>query len=140
MDNPFEYEIKYAVLPANKIKNALKPSDQYIDYLNELQGFFIKLELSILKEGFRNPIAIKATNEKVSNIYLGGSRLMIAQKHNLDIPCIICDFDNVFPEAKVLNTIEEIRSYFTDQPVKLLFNHRGIKIGGCEHVHLKDEE
>ncbi len=132
------YEVKYAVLPSMKIENGLKPSDERIKILNEEQEFFIKLEGSIIREGFRNPIVVTATNKKISNRY-GGSRLMIAQKHYLYIPCIIADFDNVFPDALVLKTIDQIRSYFIDEPKKILFKPYGINMSGCEHVHLKDE-
>ena len=133
------YVVKYAVLPSNEIENGLKPDEARIQRLNEEQGFFIKLEGSIIREGFRNPIVVTATNKQVSNRY-GGSRLMIAQRHYLDIPCIIADYDDIFPDAVVLKNVEEIRSYFMDQPKKILFKPYGINMSGCEHVHLKDEE
>ncbi len=133
------YVVKYAVLPSNKIENELEPNIERINWMNEREGFFIKLEGSIIREGFRNPIVITATSKTVTNRY-GGSRLMIAQRHYLDVPCIIADFDNIFPEAKVLNNIEEIRGYFIDQPRKILFKPYGINMSGCEHIHLKDEE
>ncbi len=133
------YVVKYAVLPSNQIENSLRPSDERINWLNEREGFFIKLEGSIVREGFRNPIVVTATSKQICNRY-GGSRLMIAQRHHLDIPCIIADYDNIFPEAMVLNGVKEIRAYFLDQPNKILFKPYGINMSGCEHVHLKDEE
>ena len=132
------YVVKYAILPSNQIENDLRPNDDRINLLNETQEFFIKLEGSIIREGFRNPIVVTATRKKISNRY-GGSRLMIAQKHYLEIPCIIADFDNVFPDAKVLNGIDQIRSYFIDQPRKIIFKPYGINMSGCEHIHLKEE-
>ena len=63
---------------------------------------------------------------------------MVAQKHGLDIPCIIADFDNVLPEAKVIQA-GEMKDYFTDPPMALYLLPHGINASGCEHVHLKDE-
>ena len=130
--------VRYAVLPSNDIENDLQPGDDRINWMNETNGFFVKLEGSIIREGFRNPIVVTATRKKVTNRY-GGSRLMIAQRHYLDIPCIIADYDNIFPDAKELKSIEEIREYFMDQPRKILFKSYGINMSGCEHVHLEDE-
>jgi len=100
------YTIKYAVLPSNSIENTMRPSEELIKRQNEKEGFFIKLEKSILKNGILNPIGIAAKKDKVYVTY-GGSRLMTAQKHNLDVPCIIADFDNVFPEAKIITEEEQ---------------------------------
>lgn len=132
------YVIKYDVVQSWRITNTVKPSDLRVDILNGQSGFFIKLEQSILKNGFRNPIVITASRRRIVTRY-GGSRLMIAQKHNLDIPCIIADFDEIFPEGIRLKTIDDIRRYYTDQPRKILLKEYGINMSGCEHVHLKEK-
>ena len=132
------YVIKYAVLPSSIIENTVKPSSARIGVLDKQMGFFAKLEKSILRDGFRNPIVISASKKKITTRY-GGSRLMVAQKHNLHIPCIIADFDELFPDAVRLNGEAEIRKYYTDQPRKILIKEYGINMSGCEHVHLNEE-
>lgn len=130
------YKIKYAIVPSNMIKNVMHPSPHRLKMMEKQLQFFSKLEKSILENGMRNPIVITAKKDNIENRY-GGSRLMIAQKHNMDIPCIIADFDNVFPEAKII-TKEEIRNYFTDRPRRIQLYPAGLNILGCKHVHLEE--
>lgn len=129
--------------------------------------FFGSLESSILREGIRNPIivtaglfsmeymkvdkhlnyvqyAIRIPPEKIHNIRklitcerLGGSRLYIAQKFDLKIPCIINDFIGLLPEAQVLNNQEEILDCFTDKPQSIVLNHKGFLANGLPHVHME---
>ncbi len=131
------YAVKYLVLDPNDIKNPMGPSDHQIRYMNEENGYFIKLEESILREGFRNPINVWVKdNGDLTSWYYGGSRLMIAKKHNLSIPCIVSDPINKFPDAKILNDAEEIRSMFKDRPITVIFEEKGMNISGCAPVHL----
>lgn len=132
------YEIKYAVVPSCLIENEICPSEGRQNSLEEENQFFSRLEESILKEGFRNPIVINATKDKITNRY-GGSRLLFAQKHNLDIPCIIADFDNVFPDAKKIAAGDMV-DYFTDPPMYLYLQKNGINASGCKHVHLSENQ
>ena len=138
---PFQeinYIVKYAVLPSNSIENTMCPSEQLIKEQNEEEGFFIKLEKSILEDGVVNPIGIAAKKDKTYVTY-GGSRLMIAQKYNLNIPCIIADFDNVFPEAKLIKE-EEIPRYYKNPPTHFQLRAAKLYIHGCEYIHLKEKD
>jgi len=134
------YVMKYDVLPSRTINNTLEPTQERIKQLEKLQKFFTKLEISILGEGFRNPIVISAKSKSDVALRYGGSRLMIAQKHNLDIPCIIVDFDNVFPNSKVLNNVAQVYKCFKDRPKKIIPKPYGLNISGCQHIHLKEDE
>lgn len=139
MEKPLKpYKIRYAVLPSRIITNAIKPDKNRIEKMENECQFFSKLEASVLKEGFRNPICINAQKRQLTNRY-GGSRLMIAQKHNLDIPCIIADYDDIFPNEKEIRLVD-VRSYFKDPPRALYSKPEGINMSGCEHVHLKEDE
>lgn len=115
---------------------------KHIKFINEQTGFFDNLEKSILKEGFRNPILINAgwcakirdrginnrlpleMQEDHSKILScsqnGGSRLYIAQKHNLKIPCIVADYVDRFPEFKLLETKEDVLEQYIDKPQKIM--------------------
>ena len=134
------YVVKYGVLPSKMINNTLEPDQARIKQLEDLQKFFTKLEVSILGEGFRNPIVITALSKEDITPRYGGSRLMIAQRHNLDIPCVIADFDNVFPSLEVLSDIAKIYKCFKDRPKKIFLKPHGINMSGCQHVHLKEDE
>lgn len=135
-----KYVVKYDILPSRTINNTLKPDQERIKKLEDLEKFFTKLEISILGEGIRNPIVITALSKDDITPRYGGSRLMIAQKHNLDIPCIIADFDNVFPSSKILSDIAKIYKCFKDRPKKIFLKPHGINMSGCQHIHLKEDE
>lgn len=130
---------KFSFVKARKIKNPIEPDKNRMQRLNKETGFFDKLEASILKDGMRNPIVINAYIENdeiiLENRY-GGSRLMFAQKHDMDIACVIADFDNIFPEAEIVES-KDIKSKFLDAPRHIIYKPHGLNISGCEDYHLK---
>lgn len=100
-----------------------------------------RLEESILKEGYRNPVVLTAKKQENGGITprYGGSRIYVAQQHGLAIPAIIADFDNIFPNAEVIgHDVKKIRSLFMDQPKHIFFKAIGINISGCPDVHMDD--
>lgn len=159
-----EFTIKYAVLDSSIIFNALSPdflmkrhnktAEAYVDELNARNGFYEKLEDSILREGFRNPIMVSAgwfpskmarhmpqaiiDNPKDHILCLtnGGSRLWIAQKHKMRVPCIISDYVDMFPKAEILNTEDEIMAHYSDKPSRILHGAKGLSARDLPHVHL----
>lgn len=131
------YIVKYVVLDSNDIENPMCPSEHQVRYGNEQNGFFTKLEESILREGFRNPINVWVKEDgTLTTWYYGGSRLMIAKKHTLSVPCIVSDPINKFLNAKILNDVEEIRAMFKDRPKTVIFEKDGLNISGCIDSHL----
>lgn len=66
----------------------------------------------------------------------GGSRLMIGQKHNLKIPCLVADFWDHLPEAP-LTSYEEMFSKFRDRPQDLRLREWGVFVESLPHYHLK---
>lgn len=127
--------------------------DRWIKNRNDRDQFFINLEKSILKESFRNPILICAgwcpkirdrgrngrlpleMQEDHSKILTcninGGSRLYVAQKNNLEIPCIIADYVNRFSDFLLLENKKDVLSYYKDKPRKVMFTKDEFRI-----VHL----
>ncbi|KKL58968.1 hypothetical protein LCGC14_2220070, partial [marine sediment metagenome] len=103
-----------------------------------------------LKDGFRNPILVNAgwcakIRDRGKNVRLplemqddhskilscpqnGGSRLYIAQKHNLRIPCIIVDYIDRFPEFKLLETKEDVLEQYIDIPPRVMMLKEDFKI------------
>ena len=109
---------------------------EYEEELNKICGHYSKLEANILSEGIRNPVVItcgypkKRTKKHVppemlagpeSNLLLlegttGGSRLHIAQKHNMVIPCFINDWTGRFSHCQEITSEVQARAHYTDQP------------------------
>lgn len=139
----YNYKIKYIPdLDANLVDNVQRPPQERIDQLNSENQWFIKLEQSILQNGIHNPICITAQQGHLSVRY-GGSRLMIAQKHNLTIPAIVADYDNHFPHAEEAGREDPatfIRSKYKNQPSKIYFKPHGINISGCAEIHLENNK
>lgn len=165
------YRVRYGILNSKIIYNYLCPNEIAIRHQNARNGFFNKLENSILKEGIRNPImcwALEEWPEKENEKYKfykyyhkeqrfakhmiplefidkkillicrthGGSRLMIAQKHSLEVPCIISDFCNAFPDYETLTSISEISKKFKDQPKEIRLGKLGVLALHLPQVHL----
>ena len=137
VSNEITYKIKYGIIPSNIISNEIQPTEDRLQKLEDGIQFFSKLEKSILSHGFRNPIVVNATKFGIVNRY-GGSRLMIAQKHNMKIPCIIADFDDIFSDLIEIQ-YNDIKTFFIDKPKKVYLKPHGINVSGCEHSHLKDD-
>jgi hypothetical protein len=114
-----------------------------IERLNEKNNFYNNLEESVLREGFKNPILVnyhkcdpimlKSLPKTIQNTpkrfvvcdFLGGSRLYIAQKHNMDIPCIVSDWKGDFPGERCVHP-RDIQSKFNDT-VKVIYTTWGLK-------------
>lgn len=115
---------------------------EYEEAMNDLCGHYNKLEVSMLSEGMRNPLIItcgpprKRSWEHIppemhswpqKDLLLmetttGGSRLWVAQKHNMIIPCIVNDWVGRFNNYKSIATVEQAKSYYKDPPKSLAFN------------------
>lgn len=173
-----KYVAKYAVIPSKLIFNECGPENagpdgwtehlikkkklaaqNYIDSQNRKNGFYDRLEASILKEGVRNPILVVAGWCPESKIHClplemledptkiliccknGGSRLWICQKHNLDVPCIISDFVEMFPnEKRIITTKEEILECYKDKPRSAKLGSYGVQVRLLPQVHLEEEK
>ena len=148
-----KFQVKYAVLHHSKIFNFVGPPsggwklsyDEMIkhaekrvaDY-NARNGFFQNLLESVEKEGFRNPIIVRAgymptpywknlseefRKPGMTNMMfcdqVGGSRLWTAFKLNMELPCLIRDYREMI-DSPPLTTVEEVAVCFTDQPEKII--------------------
>ena len=126
-----------------------------VEKRNERDKFYSKLEESILKEGIRNPIMVSAgwcserkikklpphMKEDKNKILIcdrhGGSRLYIAQKYNMEIPCIVSDYCGMFSDGVELKNRNDILKYYRDKPIRIAVNANGIHIKGLPQVHLE---
>ena len=133
------YKVKYdPAVDSTLIRNIIEASAPRFESLGD---WLPRLEESILREGFRNPVVLTAKRIDRGGITprYGGSRIHVAQKYGLVIPAIIADFDNIFPTAEIIGQdIKKIRAYFKDQPKHIHFKPIGINISGCADVHMED--
>lgn len=134
-----------------------KAQADYITSLNKKNKFYIKLEESINRDGILNPVLIQAGYcTEIYRKYLpeehqkdlskclccdrnGGSRLFIAQKLGLDVPCIISDFSSMFKDSgfEELHTKEDIFRKFKVRPKNIIINQAGVHVGQPKQVHLE---
>ncbi len=150
------YDIRYGFLKARQIYNSVGPWDhsdndqkkkkglEYINRVNEKKpGFYDKLEESILKEGIKNPICVvtgklpgwqwdqmpeEAKKHGVWCPQWGGSRLFIAQKHDMMIPCLISDFAKKFTDLELVTNGNRIKELISMPIKKIIISPRGLII------------
>lgn len=112
--------------------------------MNNLCGHYDKLEQSIIHEGIRNPVVINCgfprrckMNHLPPEIKFlppnrrlllegttGGSRLWVAQKHNIPIKCFINDFSGSYPGKHRILTVKQALKYYKDEPKSLRIDFR----------------
>lgn len=131
----YDYQIKFCYIDARCINNTIAPKPKRIEQLNNVNGFYRKLKKSIINEGIRNPVVLNAKDNEITTRY-GGSRIYIAQDLNIKVPAIIADFDNMFPNALILEALTDMYDLFVDRPAKILPKPYGINVSGCKHIHL----
>jgi hypothetical protein len=156
------FDIRYGLVPSREIYNAVGPWDwrdsdskkdagkTLIDKVEKTKpGFYQNLEKSILSTGIRNPILVVTGKlpgwqwdqlpefAKQSAVWCnqwGGSRLFVAQKHSLLVPCLISDFEKKYQHLEHITNGNRIRELLDIDIKKILFTKRGliIKVETCE--------
>jgi hypothetical protein len=117
---------------------------EYEEGLNKICGHYDKLERSIMTEGFRNPVIITCgdpVKRRYDNIppeilklpkhewlilegVTGGSRLWVAQKHDIVVPCIINDNTGRFTNGTPISSTTDAIKYFKDKPKNIKMDVR----------------
>lgn len=141
-------------------KNFKLINDEWYQKYDEVTGHYTHLEESIIAQGFRNPLVITCGNPVIRDNrnfpsefnmlppnkklilegYDGGSRLWVAQKHNLPVPCIINDQTGRFSGCTPILNKMELKDYFTDNPEYVMFNLRtGATVTKLKHSHLTNK-
>lgn len=105
----------------------------YVESFDAENGHYRRLEQSIAANGVRNPVMLvsgrlqhrqlrelppqwRGRKDALISEYLGGSRITIAAKHDLEIPAIVNDFGEMFPQAQRLSSVDEIAGCFDQRP------------------------
>lgn len=105
--------------------------------MNEICGHYTKLEESILDKGILDPLIITCgwpVKKNIKNVppeilkrppsqrfllegTTGGSRLWVAQKHNIPVPCIINDYTNKYNGGQKIYTVTDAIKLFHEEPI-----------------------
>ena len=117
----------------------LQPDTTSRQKLEQKYGFYSKLETSIDEEGIRNPIFCQSIEEGTFGKY-GLSRLWIAKRKRIDIPCIIADYVDRWTHLEELFTKDDILNKYIDKPTMIDLEETYMKIAGCEQMHLDEED
>lgn len=119
--------IKYVVIPSHQIEC----EDVKIDYSKEKK---------ILMNGFDSPILIKSENNKLFFIDFSLSDLLIAKKHNMLIPAIILDYENIFPHAYQIKNEKDLVNFVNNKNHRKIINSfENIKINTKEQIKIDKE-
>lgn len=130
---------------SNKRKEA---ENHYIEQFNKKNdNFYINLEKSVLENGFRNPILVtrgwapesakKRINQGFPDLRyedtnfcctFGGSRLWVANRNNLKVPCIVVDYTNSPLSTNRIDYVGDLYRLFTDMPGPIMFNDGFLRI------------
>jgi hypothetical protein len=133
---------------------------RYIAAFNRLTGHYRLLEESIRAGGVYNPVmlttgpllrrdpmelppAVRTDPERIVCEYVGGSRLLIAARLGLDVPAIVNDGANLFPEAPQIKFGDpHVNALFRDQPRKVLWNYKNgsLYVNFFEYGHFPKRE
>jgi len=140
----YNYCGAWSYLPDGRVDNRY-PNKAFFDK-KDWSNFYERIEKSILNSGFDDPIIIyagwnrrwKNHPDEIQDLGLenlltctntGGSRLWVAQKYNMDIPCMVNDFVDRFPDAPELKTLEEIELLHTKKkPMAIHLRDDGVFI------------
>lgn len=142
------------------VKIRKRIQELYIEKFDKFAGHFSRLEQSMLKDGFHAPVSTitgvprgmyqndefplkvlppelrNNPNHVLCTHTFGGSRVIVAQKHNMDVPCLIYDYTNAFPEAETLKTQGQIKAKFNG--AYSIGNINGVvPVRAITHTHLK---
>lgn len=133
------YEVRYGLLTPDMIPASFTVAD-WVHKKNEQQfQFYSRLEESVKREGFRNPIMVYEKPGERTFPY-GGSRVYVAHKLQIPVPAIVSDWVGTFSHWEKLETVDQVLAKFKDPPTVVEFHPwAGCQFWGCAQVHLADE-
>lgn len=133
------YEIRYGLLEPGDIPDSFVLSD-WVHKKHEKQfQFYTRLEESVLREGFRNPVMCYEKHGERTFPY-GGSRVYMAVKLCLSVPALITDWTGAFKHFELITTLDQALDKFTDKPTVLEFHPSlGCQFWGCTQTQLAPE-
>ena len=106
-------KVRFGYLDPSKIEDRSVPDGNF----NTPEYHRNRLVESLKAEGVRNPLIVMAYRDTPPYVTVGHHRLWAAKQAGLgEVPAIINDWGNCFPEFEILSSLDEVRSKFKDQP------------------------
>lgn len=138
------YNTKWSDWTEEGIEKRNKICKEFEIGMNQICRHYELLEENILKNGFIEPLIITygtplyrgthhVPNEFRGNKFkrmlmleslTGGSRLWVAQKHNMPIPCIINDYVGNYEGDMIIKDLKMAKNIFNDHTIRLMMNNR----------------
>ena len=133
------YEVRYGFLTPGDIPSSFYLAD-WVHKKNEKQfQFYTRLEESVKREGFRNPVMCYEKRGERTFPY-GGSRVYMAWKLQIPVPALVSDWTGAFKHFEQILTLDQALSKFLDKPTVLEFHPvQGCQFWGCAQVQLAPE-
>lgn len=135
------YVVRLLTLPANDILNLLAPNEVVLEKRKE---WYKTLEDSILEDGVRNPIMVNAGKcddylrgrlpkewKQDHDLILvccryGGSRLFMAQKHDLEVTCLVSDYIGRYEDKQLIKYKEEVEDMYEPRLREVVITINGL--------------
>lgn len=122
--------------------------DHYVEQFDKKNdNFYANLEANVLVNGFRNPIlvtrgwAAKSIKIRVDKGFpnmdyaattfcstFGGSRLWVASRNKMMIPCIVVDYTDSPLSTDRIDYVGDLYRLFEDMPGPIMFNDDSLRI------------
>lgn len=127
----------------------------YVDGFNRATQHYERLEVDLRTNGFRNPVMLSAggldrrdpreippgtERPVIACEYLGGSRVWVAQKHDMMVPAIVNDRANVFSDALTVTSTADLLQHFTDKPRTAKLGPSGAYVYNLPYMHIPRDE
>lgn len=114
----------------------------YIAAFDRRTGHYTRIEESIRAHGVWNPVMLttgRLLNRNETEIppdvrhdparvvceYVGGSRLLIAARLGLDVPAVVNDGANLFPDMESIPVGSDVSELFRDKPRRVVWKQNG---------------
>ena len=141
-----DYTIRYGTLEANQISDSVlvknpaygtpignwgsRPVAPSARQRKSEGQFYLDLETSMRKDGILNPVLCNCFEEGTFSRY-GSSRLWLAKKNKIKVPCIIADYTGEWSHLEELKTEQDVLAKFKDAPATLQITKDEIWYEGC---------
>ncbi|MFQ5937383.1 MAG: hypothetical protein ACE5LB_13350 [Acidiferrobacterales bacterium] len=133
------YEVRYGMLSPTDIPESFQMAKHVHQDNEKKYGFYSRLEQSVRREGFRNPILLwEKPNERT--IPYGGSRAWTAINLQVPVPCIACDWAGTWRAWELLTDCQQVLAKFSDRPTVIEFTEELFHFWGCAQTQLEEAD
>jgi hypothetical protein len=133
--------------------------DEYITRYDAWTGHFTRLEESVKREGFRNPLIVTSGPPRMKSQkgippellekpkeewilldgFYGGSRLYVAQKLGMEVPIIVNDWTRAFDESMEIMNLNHLSTFFADTyETAVVHPQHGLVVRNIQSYHMPD--